>query len=114
MQQQFVISTHKKNKTNNVFSNKRNVEQPKFTNIDGLSIDKHQKMDGLSMLKKIDTGTIPLVFFDPQYRAILDKQNYGNEGENRGKRRAELPQMTEEVIAKFIKEIERILIREHR
>jgi hypothetical protein len=31
-----------KNETNNVFSNKRNVEQPKFTNIDGLSIDKHQ------------------------------------------------------------------------
>jgi len=109
MQQQ-VIDKKYRSRTNSVFSNKRNVEQPKFTNIDGLSMDKRQKMDGLSLLKKIDANTIPLVFFDPQYRAILDKQNYGNEGENRGKKRAELPQMTEDVIANFIREIERILI----
>jgi len=109
MQQQVIDKTFIP-KTNSVFSNKRIVEQPKFTNIDGLSIDKHQQMDGLTLLKKIDTSTIPLVFFDPQYRAILDKQNYGNEGEKRGKKRAELPQMTENVIAKFIQEIERILI----
>jgi site-specific DNA-methyltransferase (adenine-specific) len=109
MQQQIINETYQ-SKSNSVFSNKRNVKQPKFTNIDGLSIDKHQQMDGLTLLEKIDTDTIPLVFFDPQYRAILDKQNYGNEGENRGKKRAELPQMTENVIADFIKEIERILI----
>lgn len=96
--------------TNSVFSKKRTVNQPIFTNIDGLSIDCHQKMSGLSMLGKIDSNTIPLVFFDPQYRGILDKQKYGNEGETRGKKRSELPQMTEDVIAEFIKEIERILI----
>ena len=96
--------------TKNVFSNKRIVTQPTFTNIDGLSIDEPQKMDGLSMLSKIDADSIPLVFLDPQYRAILDKQKYGNEGETRGKRRAELPQMTEDVIAEFVREIERILI----
>jgi site-specific DNA-methyltransferase (adenine-specific) len=95
---------------NNVFSNKRNVEQPEFTSIDGLSINRRQKMDGLSLMRKIDANSIPLVFFDPQYRSILDKQNYGNEGESRGKRQLELPQMTEDVIVSFIKEIERILI----
>lgn len=97
-------------KTNNVFSNKRVVVQPTFVNIDGLSIDKPQKMDGLKMLSKIDDNIVPLVFFDPQYRAILDKQKYGNEGESRGKKRSKLPQMTENVIAEFIKEIDRILI----
>jgi site-specific DNA-methyltransferase (adenine-specific) len=108
--QQKVIKKEYKHKSNSVFSNKRNVDQPQFANIDGLFIDERQKMDGLSMLGKIDSNTIPLVFFDPQYRAILDKQNYGNEGENRGKKRAELPQMNEEIIGKFVKEIERILI----
>jgi len=96
--------------TKNVFSNKRIVTQPTFSNNDGLSIDEPQKMDGLSMLSKIDADSIPLVFFDPQYRAILDKQKYGNEGETRGKRSDELPQMTEDVIAEFVREIERILI----
>jgi len=109
VEQQIVGDSYKPN-NNSVFSKKRTVKQPNFTNINGLAIDKPQKMDGLSLLKKIDANTIPLVFFDPQYRAILDKQNYGNEGENRGKRRSELPQMTEDVIANFVKEIERILI----
>jgi site-specific DNA-methyltransferase (adenine-specific) len=97
-------------KTKNVFSNKRIVTQPTFTNINGLSIDKPQKMDGLTMLSKIEANTVPLVFFDPQYRTILDKQKYGNEGETRGKKRSELPQMTEGIITEFVRAIERILI----
>jgi len=109
VEQQIVEEFYRLN-TNNVFSNKRIVTQPTFTNIDGLFIDKPQKMNGLSMLGKIDADTIPLVFFDPQYRAILDKQKYGNEGETRGKRRSELPQMTGDVIAEFVEAIERILI----
>jgi len=66
-------------------------------------------MDGLDMLKKLDADTIPLVFFDPQYRTVLDRQQYGNEGE-RQKKRAELPQMDERCISKFLKEIERALM----
>jgi site-specific DNA-methyltransferase (adenine-specific) len=108
--EQQTLEDNSKPKTKNVFSNKRFVTQPTFTYIDGLSIDAPQKMDGLLLLNKIDAGSIPLVFFDPQYRAILDKQKYGNEGENRGKRRSELPQMTEDIITEFIREIERILI----
>jgi len=67
-------------------------------------------MDGLKMLKLLPSKSIPLVFFDPQYRSVMDKQNYGNEGKNRGKKRLELPQMTNHQIHKFIMEIERILI----
>ncbi len=94
----------------NVFSRERTLAQPKFIGIDGLQIDQPQRMDGLKFLAKISDNTIPLVFFDPQYRAILDKQKYGNEGKNRGKERASLPQMSAKLIVEFIKGIERILI----
>lgn len=66
-------------------------------------------MDGLQFLKLISNASIPLVFFDPQYRGILDKQKYGNEGYSKMKARCQLPQMDDELIAIFIKEIDRIL-----
>jgi len=62
------------------------------------------------MLKLLPDKSIPLVFFDPQYRSVMDKQNYGNEGKSRGKKRVELPQMTNNQIKKFLFQIERILI----
>lgn len=49
------------------------------------------------------------VFFDPQYRGVLDKLKYGNEGKGRGKARCELEQMDEETIINFIEEIDRVL-----
>ncbi|HKG70020.1 MAG TPA: hypothetical protein VKA92_14200, partial [Segetibacter sp.] len=52
---------------------------------------------------------ITACFFDPQYRGVMDKMKYGNEGE-RQKGRAELEQMSEETIKLFIKEIDRVLI----
>ncbi len=67
-------------------------------------------MDGLKLLQMIPDKSIPLVFFDPQYRTILDKQSYGNEGESRQRARVELPQMSVEIINQFIREIERILL----
>jgi len=67
-------------------------------------------MDGLKLLEALPKESIPLIFFDPQYRSILEKQKYGNEGEKRGKTRSELPQMTNSTIKKFLKEIERVLI----
>ncbi len=93
----------------NVFSNARYIIQPTFDK-KGLKLDKRQKMNGLKMLGILDKNSIPLVFFDPQYRSILDKQSYGNEGKGRGKDRAELPQMDNKLIKQFIAEIERILI----
>ena len=66
------------------------------------------KSEGLEFLGKISDSSIPIVFFDPQYRGVLDYLNYGNEGKQRGKQRASLPQMTEE-IPRFVSEIDRIL-----
>lgn len=86
---------------------------PKTLKIDlpkELKLNTRLKMDGLEFLTKIPTNTIPAAFFDPQYRGILDKLNYGNEGEKRGKKRCELKQMNEETINKFIKEINSILV----
>ena len=72
--------------------------------------NKKNKIEGLQLLKKIQDNTIKTAFFDPQYRGILDKMNYGNEGENRGKARSDLQQMTEETIIQFIEEIDRVLL----
>jgi site-specific DNA-methyltransferase (adenine-specific) len=96
-------------KTNSVYSSKRDLITPTWIEVKGLKLNKRLKMDGLKMLKMLDDNTIPLVFFDPQYRSILDKQSYGNEGENRGKDRSELPQMDNKMIKDFLKEIERVL-----
>ena len=67
-------------------------------------------MDGIDMLSMIKDESIALTFFDPQYRMILDKQDYGNEGKGKEKRRCLLEQMDEQVIKEFLKEIERVLI----
>ena len=96
-------------KTKNVFSDKRDLITQPFIDIKGLKLNTRQKMDGLKMLKMLSANTIPLVFFDPQYRSILDKQSYGNEGESRGKERSDLPQMDNKMIKEFLAEIERIL-----
>jgi site-specific DNA-methyltransferase (adenine-specific) len=95
-------------RTQSVYSGERTVEQPKFT-ASGLVMDARQKMDGLKLLAKLENDSIPLVFFDPQYRSVLDRQSYGNEGE-RQKGRAALAQMSDKTITKFIGEIERVLM----
>lgn len=48
-------------------------------------------------------------FFDLQYRGILDKMHYGNEGKKSGIARAGLQQMDGLTIVRFIKEINRIV-----
>lgn len=67
-------------------------------------LNKKLKLDGLKLLEKVNNNSIKIAFFDPQYRGILDKMNYGNEGKNRGKMRSLLPQMDEKTISNFIKE----------
>lgn len=68
------------------------------------------KMDGLDLLRQLPDNHIKAVFFDPQYRGVLDKLKYGNEGKNRGRERSKLPQMTAEIIQNFLQEIERVLV----
>jgi|ERR1035437_1915944 site-specific DNA-methyltransferase (adenine-specific) len=91
-----------------VFSHHRETIQPEFV-VPDLALDVQQKMDGLVLLNKLPANSVPLVFFDPQYRSVLARQSYGNEGK-RHKKRMELPQMTNETIHEFIAEIERSLM----
>lgn len=72
-------------------------------------INRKNRIDGLDLLSRIDNETIKVVFFDPQYRGVLDKMSYGNEGESRGRERSALVQMDDVTIRNFLTEIERIL-----
>ena len=94
----------------NVFSEVRTVHSPEIILPKSLRCNTRLKMDGLDLLSKIPAETIPIVFFDPQYRGILDKMKYGNEGKSRGRARCELPQMSEKLIKQFIEGVDKILI----
>ena len=71
-------------------------------------IDKKNCMDGLKLLNATPSNVISCCFFDPQYRGIMDKMKYGNEGA-RQKKRALLQQMPEDLIFEFVKEISRVV-----
>jgi site-specific DNA-methyltransferase (adenine-specific) len=92
-----------------VYSNTRTLVQPEFHLPEGLVLDQPQVMNGLALLQKLPDETIPLVIFDPQYRSVLNKLAYGNEG-NRQKDRTELPQMQEDTILEFLWEAGRALM----
>lgn len=66
-------------------------------------------LDGLTLLSSIVDATIKVTFFDPQYRGVLDKMKYGNEG-SRQKKRHNLSAMNEDMIISFIKHIDRVLM----
>ncbi len=75
-----------------------------------LPLNRRNQFDGLDLLAALDAETVPLCIFDPQYRGILDKMQYGNEGVSRGQRRSGLLQMSEETIGEFIAGIASALI----
>ncbi len=93
-----------------VFSGERTVRAPRLALPASLRPDARLKMDGLEFLSLLPEGAIPVAFLDPQYRGVLDKLAYGNEGGSRGARRSGLAQMPEEVIAEFVRGIDRALI----
>src|SRR6516162_3983879 len=64
--------------------------------------------DALALLQSLPDGCTPLVFFDPQHRAVLDKLKFGNEGA-RQKGRAGLPAMSDDYIDSVCLEIARVL-----
>jgi len=74
-----------------------------------LNLDGKNKIDGLKLLSSLRDESAAAAFFDPQYRGVLDKLAYGNEGVQRGMRRTRLPQMTSEVIRAFLSELCRVL-----
>lgn len=71
--------------------------------------NRRNRGDGLALLSDIADDELRAVFFDPQYRGVLDKLKYGNEGKRRGRARSSLPQMSPEVIRRFLEEISRVL-----
>ena len=81
----------------------------KETGLKSLKLNFENKMEGLKFLRQLKDSSSSLCIFDPQYRGVLDKMKYGNEGRGRGKRRSALKQMTERQIAKFAREINRVL-----
>lgn len=74
-----------------------------------LPLNQPNQYNGLQLLAEMPVESVPLCIFDPQYRGVLDKMQYGNEGVNRGKRRSGLPQMSEQTITEFIAGIARVL-----
>ncbi len=93
-----------------VFSGERSVQSPVLPLPQTLRLNARQQMDGLELMGMLPDGSVTAAFFDPQYRGILDKLSYGNEGVKRGKARCALMQMPEETIRRFIGEIDRLLI----
>lgn len=61
-----------------------------------LPLNQRNQCDGRDLLAALEPGSIPLCIFDPQYRGVLDKMPYGSEGVSRGRRRSELPQMSDD------------------
>ena len=70
--------------------------------------DVHNQMDGLALLDNFQDSTVAVAFLDPQYRGVLDKLAYGNEGA-RQIQRSQLPQMNTETIQAFLAELARVL-----
>lgn len=73
-------------------------------------MNKKNRMDGRELIRQIPDMSIQAAFFDPQYRGILDKLQYGNEGKKRGAERSGLVQMPIDVIVEFLRGIERVLV----
>ena len=92
-----------------VYSNFRDVGSPQLELTDGLEFDSRLEMDGIEFLDLLPDASVPAAFFDPQYRGILDKMSYGNEGKSRCRKRSELVQMPEGLIKEFIHSIARVL-----
>jgi site-specific DNA-methyltransferase (adenine-specific) len=78
-------------------------------NSDDFEYNVRQRGDALELLRSLPSACSPLVFFDPQFRALLDRQSYGNEGRSRQCRRAQLPAMSEDYIDACCREIGRVL-----
>src|SRR5262245_20186146 len=67
-----------------------------------------QQGDALDLLTSLPDACAALAFFDPQFREVLDKLAYGNEGARQGER-CSLPQMSAEFIDACCREIARVL-----
>ncbi|MGH6898835.1 MAG: DNA methyltransferase [Geminicoccaceae bacterium] len=92
-----------------VFGHTRDLEQPEISLPPGFVLNAPNRADGLGLLRALEPDSFSLCVFDPQYRGVLDKQKYGNEG-SRQKERSVLPQMHEAQIIGFIEAIDKALM----
>ena len=92
-----------------VFGHTRDLVQPRVSLPAGFELNQYNQADGLELLRALQPDSYPLCIFDPQYRGVLEKQRYGNEG-SRQTERSVLPQMHEPQIIAFIKAIARALM----
>lgn len=104
-----IDSSLPRSKRPSVFAHTRAIQAARVDVPSGFCTDRPNIADGLKFLKSLSDGFAPLCIFDPQYRGVLDKQRYGNEG-SRQRLRSQLPQMTDKQIGQFVNEISRILI----
>lgn len=64
-----------------------------------MKLNQRNVGDGFELMRRVVRKgvQVPLIFFDPQYRTLLDQQKYGNEGGTngvgRGARQAALPSL---------------------
>lgn len=99
-------------KAQTVFSNQADVKIPFFNKLNPEIIKlSNQKLNinGLDLMGLFHDDSVPVIFFDPQYRGVLDNLSYGNEGERQIGRSA-LIQMDINTIISFIMEASRILV----
>lgn len=97
------------NSTTTVYSGQRTVRVPELALPEGMRANTRLKMDGIEFLSALPEAAVPVAFLDPQYRGVLEKLSYGNEGKRRGQRRSALQQMSEDVIGHFMRGINRAL-----
>ena len=86
-----------------VYSSQREPIDAQKIDID-LSPGTRYLCDGRELLAMLPNDCCAAAFFDPQYRGVMNKLKYGNEGA-RQKMRASMPQMEKNVISEFINEI---------
>lgn len=96
--------------TVSVFSSNRELAAPAIDLPAPLQYDARLRMEGLAFLAVLPSQRIPIAFFDPQYRGLLDKMQYGNEGQSRGRARSALRQMDDETIGRFVRALDRVLL----
>ena len=96
-------------RTAGVFSLERTAKAPQVELPKTVRLNVPLRMDSLDLLEMLPAGSFPAAFFDPQYRGILDKMSYGNEGVSRGAGRSGLLQMTESMIAQIVAGIDSAL-----
>lgn len=92
-----------------IISEEKNVGGIPLCKTGSYPLNSRNVANGLDLLADINDGKIAAVFFDPQYRGVLDKMHYGNEGVGRGQGRCSLDQMDEKTIKRFLQEIDRVL-----